>query len=130
MPTESEKPSPARRAFLTGDFFTQRGRERLAAEYAESSVSPLGAVSLDRGACLGWQRMTCLGCHDVCPEKAINLVANLEPRIDETRCTSYGNQTNCTTRSSDTGGSYQYDRNEKDRRQAIGQCMQLRGYIR
>lgn len=45
-----------------------------------------------------------------------------------TRCTNYGNQTNCTTRSSDTGGSYQYDRNEEKRRQAISECMESRGY--
>ena len=46
----------------------------------------------------------------------------------ETRCTNYGNQTNCTTRSDDTGGSYQYDRNEEERRQAVSQCMVSRGY--
>lgn len=46
----------------------------------------------------------------------------------ETRCTNYGNQTNCTTRSSDTGGSYQHDRNEEERRQAVSQCMVSKGY--
>jgi hypothetical protein len=48
----------------------------------------------------------------------------------ETRCTNHGNQTNCTTRSSDTGGSYQHDRNEEERRQAASQCMVSRGYIK
>ena len=46
----------------------------------------------------------------------------------ETRCTNYGNQTNCTTRSTDTGASYQYDRNEEKRHQAISECMEARGY--
>lgn len=46
----------------------------------------------------------------------------------ETRCTSHGNQTNCTTRSNDTGGSYQYDRNEEERRQVVSRCMESRGY--
>ena len=48
----------------------------------------------------------------------------------ETRCTSHGNQTNCTTRSSDTGGSYQHDRNQEQRRQATNQCLESRGYSR
>lgn len=48
----------------------------------------------------------------------------------DTRCTSYGHQTNCTTRSSSTGGSYQYDRNEEDRRQVVSRCLESRGYSR
>ena len=48
----------------------------------------------------------------------------------ETRCTNYGNQTNCTTRSSDTGASYQHDRNQDERRQATIECMEARGYSR
>lgn len=48
----------------------------------------------------------------------------------ETRCTNYGNQTNCTTRSTDTGSSYQHDRNEDKRRQAVSQCLESRGYSR
>jgi ferredoxin len=87
LPTETEKPSPARRAFLTGDYFTRHGRARLGAEYAEQG-QPLAAVSLDRQACLGWQRITCLGCRDACPENAIAMVANLEPRIDLQLCNS------------------------------------------
>lgn len=47
-----------------------------------------------------------------------------------TRCTSHGHQTNCTTRSSDTGGTYQYDQNQEDRRQAVSQCLESRGYSR
>lgn len=46
----------------------------------------------------------------------------------ETRCTNYGNQTNCTTRSSDTGGSYQFDRNQDKRHQATIDCMASKGY--
>lgn len=90
MPTEAEKLSPARRAFLTGSFFTRRGRESLAAEYADSEDSPLGSVSLDSEICLGWRRMACLGCRDACPERAIELVANLQPRIDAGRCNACG----------------------------------------
>jgi hypothetical protein len=48
----------------------------------------------------------------------------------ETRCTSHGNQTNCNTRSRDTGGSYQYDRNEEKRRKAVSECLESRGYKR
>ena len=48
----------------------------------------------------------------------------------QTLCTSYGNQTNCTTRSDDTGGSYQYDRNQEERQQAVNRCMESRGYQR
>lgn len=48
----------------------------------------------------------------------------------ETHCTSHGNQTNCTTRSSDIGGSYQYDRNQEERQRAISQCLESRGYKR
>lgn len=48
----------------------------------------------------------------------------------ETRCTNYGNQTNCTTRSSDTGGSYKYDRNQEERRRAVGECLESKGYSR
>lgn len=90
MPTEADKLSPARRAFLTGGFFTRDGRERLAAEYVDSGFSPLGAVSLDQTSCLGWQRMICLSCRDACPENAIRLRANLEPRIDAGSCTNCG----------------------------------------
>lgn len=73
-----------------GDYFTRRGRVRLASEYAEQGGSPLGTVSLDHGKCLAWQRMTCLSCKDACPENAITLVANLEPRIDQQRCSDCG----------------------------------------
>lgn len=90
LPTEVDKPSPARRAFLTGGFFTRHGREQLAADYADG-VSPLGAVSLDNGSCLGWQRITCLSCSDACPQNAIELDGNLQPRIDTTRCNHCGN---------------------------------------
>jgi len=90
LPTEVDKPSPARRAFLTGDYFTRRGREQLAAEYVGQGRSPLGAVSLNTTDCLAWQRMTCLGCKDACPENAISLVSNLEPRIDQQRCSGCG----------------------------------------
>jgi hypothetical protein len=48
----------------------------------------------------------------------------------ETRCTSYGHQTSCTTRSNDTGGSYQYDQNQDKRRQAASQCLESKGYSR
>jgi hypothetical protein len=47
-----------------------------------------------------------------------------------TRCTNHGNQTNCSTRSSDSGGKYQHDRNKEKRQQAIGQCMRSSGYSR
>jgi hypothetical protein len=47
----------------------------------------------------------------------------------ETRCTNHGNQTNCTTRSSDVGASYQYDRNLEERGQAVTQCLEARGYV-
>ena len=46
----------------------------------------------------------------------------------ETRCTNYGNQTNCTTRSSDTGASYRHDRNQEERHQATIRCMESKGY--
>lgn len=90
MPTEADKPSSARRAFLTGIYFTRRGRAQLATEYAEQGRSPLGSVSLDTQKCLAWQRMTCRGCMDVCPENAINMVSNLEPRIEQQRCSNCG----------------------------------------
>ena len=48
----------------------------------------------------------------------------------ETRCTSHGNQTNCTTRSTDTGASYQHDRNLEERGQAVTQCLESRGYVK
>jgi hypothetical protein len=48
----------------------------------------------------------------------------------ETRCTSYGHQTSCTTRSTDTGASNQTDRNLEKRRKAVDACMVARGYKR
>ncbi len=48
----------------------------------------------------------------------------------QTRCTNYGNQTNCTTRSTDVGGSYQHDLNQDERQRAMNQCMESRGYQR
>ena len=71
MPTEAEKPCSARRAFLTGNYFTRNGREQLAAEFVEQGRRPLGVVSLNTKTCLGWQRMTCLGCRDVCPDTSV-----------------------------------------------------------
>jgi len=90
LPTEIEKPSPARRAFLTGDIFTRSGRARLATKQAEQGQAAPGTVSLDTASCLGWQRMTCLGCRDACPEKAISMVSNLQPRIDQQLCNGCG----------------------------------------
>gem|GEM_PF-2753361 len=90
LPSEADKPSPARRAFLTGEYFTRQGRAQLALEFAAREEAAPGSVSLDTGSCLGWQRMTCLGCRDACPEDAISMVTNLQPRIDQQRCTGCG----------------------------------------
>ncbi|MDH3761112.1 MAG: 4Fe-4S binding protein [Gammaproteobacteria bacterium] len=90
MPTDIDKPSSTRRAFLTGNYFTRRGRLRLATEQAETGQPPPGAVSLDSGKCLAWQRMTCRGCIDACLDNAITTVSNLEPRIEAQRCTGCG----------------------------------------
>jgi len=57
-------------------------------------------------------------------------IAAGENKQFETRCTNYGNQTNCTTRSSETGSAGEYDVNEKGRREAVAQCMTERGYRR
>ena len=85
-----EKLSAPRRAFLTGNYFTRKGRARLAVELAETGRDPPGSVTLLSANCLGWQGMTCLGCKEVCPETAIELQAGLEPKIDMKLCSHCG----------------------------------------
>ncbi len=90
MPTEAEKVSSARRAFLTGNYFSREGRARLAQDCADQG-RPLPAVAdIDVQHCLAWQRITCLTCRDACEQRAIKLVGNLEPIIGPDLCSGCG----------------------------------------
>ncbi|HEY3273383.1 MAG TPA: 4Fe-4S binding protein [Methanocella sp.] len=56
----------------------------------------LGTASIDTTQCLAWNRVRCLVCDEVCPQRAIKGAGMLQPRVAEDACIGCGQcQLNC-----------------------------------